>query len=158
KIEDDLAEKLSAVDLIPSRATARLGDFLTTYIERRTDIKPNTRRNLDAAKARLVEFFGAEKNLRDISPGETDLWLVSLRKKYANGTAGRTAKRAKQFFQAAVRQRLIGENPFSDLKPPTQVNESRKHFVSREDAEKVIRACPDAEWRLIFALSRYGGL
>ena len=32
------------------------------------------------------------------------------------------------------------------------------HFISRVDAEQVIEACPNAEWRLIFALSRYGGL
>lgn len=44
------------------------------------------------------------------------------------------------------------------MKPPSQVNESRKHFVTREDITKVIDACPDAEWRLIVALSRYGGL
>ena len=32
------------------------------------------------------------------------------------------------------------------------------YFLSREDSEKVLAACPDAEWRLIFALSRFGGL
>jgi Phage integrase family len=31
-------------------------------------------------------------------------------------------------------------------------------FVTREDAAKVLAACPDAQWRLLFALSRYGGL
>ena len=30
--------------------------------------------------------------------------------------------------------------------------------MTRELAEKVLAACPDAEWRLIFALSRYAGL
>jgi integrase len=37
-------------------------------------------------------------------------------------------------------------------------NESRQYFVSRDETEKVIDAAPDAEWRLIIALSRYGGL
>lgn len=32
------------------------------------------------------------------------------------------------------------------------------HFVLPEDAAKVLDACPNAEWRLIFALSRFGGL
>ena len=32
------------------------------------------------------------------------------------------------------------------------------YFITREDAEKVLDACPDAQWRLLFALSRYGGL
>jgi integrase len=31
-------------------------------------------------------------------------------------------------------------------------------FVTREEAHAVMDACPDAEWRLLFALSRFGGL
>lgn len=38
------------------------------------------------------------------------------------------------------------------------MNEARKFFVTLEAAYKVLEACPDAEWRLIFALSRFGGL
>ena len=34
----------------------------------------------------------------------------------------------------------------------------REFFVTREMASRVLEACPDAEWRLIFALSRFGGL
>jgi integrase len=41
-----------------------------------------------------------------------------------------------------VKRRLIETNPFG----------------SRADAQKVLDACPDAQWRLIFALSRFGGL
>lgn len=37
-------------------------------------------------------------------------------------------------------------------------NRSRFVFVSREDSEKVIEACPDGQWRLLFALARFGGL
>ena len=55
---------------------------------------------------------------------------------------------------------MISENP------PTLIpgcdralaNRERDHFISREDAEAVLEKCPDAEWRLLFALSRYGGL
>lgn len=36
--------------------------------------------------------------------------------------------------------------------------EDREHFVTRADAQLVLDACPDAEWRLIFALARFGGL
>src|SRR5260370_25574070 len=50
EIGDDLADKLAAVDLIPKRATARLGDFLDSYIAHRTDGKESTRRNLAAAR------------------------------------------------------------------------------------------------------------
>ena len=67
--------------------------------------------------------------------------------------------RAKQLFRAATRKRLISENPFGDMKDTNvKANEEREFFVTCEMAQKVIDACPDAEWRLIFALSRFGGL
>jgi hypothetical protein len=70
-VGDDLAAKLAAVGLIAARraaAAVELGGFLEGYIIRRTDMKPRTRINLDAAKARLLDFFGADKPLRDITP------------------------------------------------------------------------------------------
>ena len=72
KLGDDLADKLAAVGLIPKRASAKLAEFLDAYITRRADVKPNTRRNLEAARNRLVEFFGTDRNLRDLSPGDAD--------------------------------------------------------------------------------------
>lgn len=155
---DKLAAKLAAAGLIPKQRAAKLGDYLDAYVTRRTDIKPRTRINLIACKVRLTEFFGADKPLRDITPGDADAWLLFLRERYANGTAGRTVKRAKQFFRAAVRDRLLSSNPFDDVKPPSQANESRKFFVTREMADAVLQSCPDAEWRLIFSLCRFGGL
>ena len=37
-------------------------------------------------------------------------------------------------------------------------NRSRDYFVTRKEAAAVLKACPDAQWKLLFALSRYGGL
>ncbi|MCA9116156.1 MAG: tyrosine-type recombinase/integrase [Planctomycetaceae bacterium] len=78
------------------------------------------------------------------------------------GLAPNTVRRrcgiAKQFFRAAVRSKLVAENVFDDLECGVRSNRARDHFITREDAGKVLDACPDAEWRLIFALSRYGGL
>jgi Phage integrase family len=39
-----------------------------------------------------------------------------------------------------------------------KANASRFYFISREEAQAVLDACPDAQWRLLFALSRFGGL
>jgi integrase len=76
----------------------------------------------------------------------------------AEPTVRRTCKRAKQYFAAAVKKRLIDENPFDDVPTADRANTSRQQFVSRADITKVIDACPDWEWRLIFAMARYGGL
>src|SRR6185312_9280451 len=65
---------------------------------------------------------------------------------------------AKQFFADALDRELISKNPFPKLKGRVRSNRARDYFVSRDDAQKVLEACPDAQWRLLFALSRFGGL
>jgi integrase len=37
-------------------------------------------------------------------------------------------------------------------------NPARQRFIPAETIEKVIEKCPDPEWKLIFALARFGGL
>jgi len=107
----------------------------------------------------LTEFFGPDKLLRNIRPGDADEWrLFLIGKRLADNTVRRRCGAAKQFFRAAVRKGLVAANPFADLKAAVQGNPRREYFVSRALAEKVLDACPDAEWRLIFALCRYGGL
>src|SRR5271170_2076601 len=66
KIGDALHAKLAKVGLTtprqppaPPAPVLPLGAFLANYIDRRTDVAPNTRRNLLDSKARLVAFFGA---------------------------------------------------------------------------------------------------
>ena len=70
----------------------------------------------------------------------------------------RRCKRVKQFFSAARKKRLINENPLDGVPTSTVSNPKRQQFIRREDIQKVMDACPDNEWRLIFALARYGGL
>jgi integrase len=53
---------------------------------------------------------------------------------------------------------MLTRNPFADLPGTTRPNRSRSHYVSREEAQALIDAAPDAEWRLILALCRYAGL
>jgi integrase len=141
-----------------------LAAFLDSYIKARAIRKANTRRNYEVTRKHLVDYFGQDKALSGISPGDADEWRHGLatptttRKALGEATIGREIKRARQFFRGAVRKKLIAENPFADLKAPAQVNKSREHFVTHETANNVIEACPDAEWRLIVALGRYGGL
>ena len=47
--------------------------------------------------------------------------------------------------------------PFLTL-PQHQQATKRLAYVSTKDAQKVLKACPDTQWRLIFALARWGGL
>ena len=161
-LEPAMADKLARVGLIPKRDTQvamTLGPFLTAYIEGRTDVKPLTTRHLNDARRNLVEYFGENKRMSEITPGDTDDFRLNLRKRLGENTVRRQCGRAKQFLRAALRKRLINENPFADMKGcGVQSNRSRDYFLTRDDAAKVLEACPDSQWRLIFALSRFGGL
>ena len=97
--------------------------------------------------------------MRDFTEGDADSFRQSLLNAgLAVNTVRRRCGRAKQFFKAAMRQRLILSNPFEGIACNVNENRSRFYFVSRDDAEKVLEACPDHEWRVLFALARYGGL
>jgi integrase len=65
---------------------------------------------------------------------------------------------ARQIFKCAMWRGMAKANPFAELKAGAQVNPARMVFVSRETIGKVIDAAPDNEWRLMIALSRFGGL
>jgi len=154
-----MAKKLAAVDLAVPRESTMLEGFIDAYIATRCDTKPNTQNVYGHTRRNLIEYFGAKKPLRDITPGDADQWRLSL---LGQGLSEKTVRRrtgiAKQFFTAAMRKDLISTNPFAGLKVAVQANPKLMYFVSRKEAEKVLNACPDAQWRLLFALSRFGGL
>jgi len=155
-----LVDKLASVGLVTRRHSGVLKAFLDDYVAKRADVKSSTATVYGHTRRCLVEFFGPDRSLREIRPGDTDewrLWLID-HEKLADNTVRRRCGIAKQFFRAAQRKKLIGENPFADLVSSVRGNASRSYFISAEQAQKVLHACPDAQWQLLFALSRYGGL
>jgi len=62
------------------------------------------------------------------------------------------------FFESWVRDDLLEHNPFDGVKSSSAIDESRNHYVPAETVKLAIDYCPDAEWRAIFALARFGGL
>ena len=125
----------------------------------RSDVKASTQITWGNVLRNLTEYFGADKPLRDITSGDAEEWrLALLRSGLAEATVRRRCSKAKQFFKHALRKQLIDSNPFADIVCSMRANRSRDHFVARGDAELIIQACPDLQWRVIFALCRFGGL
>ncbi len=154
-----MLKKLSAVGLIPERATSALDSFLERYFARRNDVKPTTLGVWAQVRQSLVDFFGADRDLRDISIEQAEDWRAELNSRgLASTTVAKRLAFARHFFGVAKRYGLISENPFDDVKQAGVLPEERVRFVTRHEIEKVLKACPDAEWRLIVALARYGGL
>src|SRR5262245_27816389 len=161
-LDAQLYGRLVAVGLAKPRAGdgQTLAALIDGYVAgRKADAKPSTLINLDQARKRLVTFFGADKPIHDITEADAEEFYRSLLAEgLALNTVRRTCGRAKQFLRYAVRKRLLPGNPFADLKTTVGSNPDRKFFITADMARKVLDACPNAEWRLIFALCRFGGL
>lgn len=128
------------------------------YIAGRPDVKPNTLKNYWQAHNLAAGSFG-DKLLSEITRGDADAFRASLKSQgYSEGFTRRRCGIVRQFFTAAIRAKMMADNPFDGVKCGNYADASRFHFVSRKDAQAVLDACPDAQWRLIFALCRYGGL
>ncbi len=169
EIGDSIHEKLARAGLVEPREKANvvawtLGSFLEHYFGMLGDQKPMTKLNYGRARRLLEEFFGKDRRIDTIHEGDADdykSWLLAPtkdRKAFAPASASVDLRRARQFFKAAVRRRVIDRNPFEEVKCGSQANPSRKHFVSPETIEAVLSACPNDDWRLIFAFARYAGL
>ena len=159
-IGQKLHDKLSRAGLVEQRVNALLGDFVAAYIKRRSDVKPGTVTNYDQVRLNLVAFFGYAKPMRSVTASDAAAfreWLLSA-EGLAENTARRRCGRSRQFFTAAMKAKLIDNNPFDGLPVSVGGNKAKERFVTEEQSQKILDACPDAEWRLIFALCRYGGL
>ncbi|NQV26673.1 MAG: phage integrase SAM-like domain-containing protein, partial [Rhodopirellula sp.] len=136
-----------------------LGNFLTEYLAKRTDVEKSTMTFYGHTQRNLLTFFGEEKPLAEISEGDVDDFRRFLiAEPLAEVTANRRCSLAKTWLGAAVRYRLISVNPFQGVSAGRKSNSSRQRFIEPETIDRVIDAAPDAEWRLLIALARYGGL
>ncbi len=158
-LDDTLHAKLAAVGLVEARGTTTLAAFVDGYIRKRVDVKPATLTVWGHTRRNLVEFFGEHRSLRSITRGDAESWRLHL---VGEGLAEATVRKrcgfAKQFLEAAVQQGLLQTNPLRELKSASQTNTRRQRFITQDGIAKVIAHAPDAEWALIFALARFGGL
>ena len=159
RCEPELLDKLAAAELVPTRETPgiKLKAFLDGYIASREDWAPTTREHGERVSNHLVAHCGADRVLATITPFEATEFRRSLRRTMAESTTRKICSRAKHFFAVAQEKRLIVESPFAHIKK-LAIKSAKKFFVTREMADKVLEACVDNQWRLIFVLCRYGGL
>lgn len=152
-------DKLVAVGLAEPRHRALLGDFVDQYTAGRTDLKRGTLAVMKQGRDGLVEYFGVDRRMDTITPGEADAWRLSMLKQhYSEATVRKRTQVAKQLYRAAIRLRLVESDPFSDLPSGSRENRERLRFIDHETIDKVLDACPDDQWRLIVRLCRYGGV
>jgi integrase len=160
-LSDKAHAKLAARGLLESRESRRawtLGELLTRYFDCLA-VKAGTRATYEQTRAMLMEHFGERRALASITPLDAEGWVSALRESgLAVATQSKRLKDAKAMFAKGVRWGMLASSVFADFKAGAQHNDERTVFIPREVVERVLASCPDAEWRAIVALGRYGGL
>lgn len=159
-IDGKLLKRLVKAGLATARPTTKLKAFVSSYIESRHDVKPATKGIWTQGEASLYEFFGEDRLVHTITPTEATAFKQSLIKQgLALYTVRKRLQSTKKFFLAMVERGLLASSPFANVKGVQAiVDESRNVYVSQQDVYAVIEKAPDAEWRAMIALSRFGGL
>jgi integrase len=160
-IDDCLHDRVVRLGLVEPRAatdTVTLQDLLAAFFKS-VDVKPASLVRMRQAESSLINHFCETCNVEAIDEVAAELWRTSLKDAgYAPSTISRTVLYARQMFRWAERRDWVSSNPFTELKAGAQVNPARSVFVTKETIAKVMDAAPSAEWRLLIALSRFGGL
>lgn len=178
KIDDRLHKGLVRAGLAePRGGPATLGDLLERFFAD-LDVKPGTATHYGHTRRCLTAYFGASRGLATITEADADGFRQYLREQalrvkgvqqrgaakpaavvgLSPATVARRVKVARQIFRRAVRWKMVPADPFAEVKAGQQVNPARQRFITREDTQAIIDACPGPQWRLIVALARYGGL
>jgi integrase len=166
---DRLAAELC---LNPGRADSRhsptLERFLDRYIDNRTDLKPATKDLYRQTKDYLLMFFDADLRIDRISRAMASDWRAAIAngrvvlnkkgKKIVEASLCIHVRNAKTMFNHAVSEDLILFNPFDRLRSNAREPDKSWKYVSIEELDKLLDACPSSGWRLQIALCRLAGL
>jgi integrase len=160
--DDGIYGRLVAVGLTKPRTPARtaLGTFIDEFLEGRPDLKPQTVENLKQLRRWIVGFFGENLEIRLITANDAECFRAHMVKGgLGENTIRRKIGRSRQIFKAAIRRGLYrGNNPFDGMAATVRADKARQFFIDRDTTWKVMDACPNTAWKLIMALSRFGGL
>ena len=73
-VDRGLCEPRQSAETVSPPDAVKLGEFLTAYTSRRTDVKPNTLTVWGHTRRCLVEYFGPDHPMTDITVGDAEDW------------------------------------------------------------------------------------
>jgi len=159
-LEQPLHDKLSAVGLVAKRESAKLGSFLSAWIEgRKSNYKPASVIVWKQVAKDLKAFLNETCPLMNVTPDRAEAFRQSLVTKGLRATTiHKRLQIARMFFSHAKRQGLIVANPFEFVNHRPGDASERRAYVPVEDVLRVIEHAPNVTWKVLIALSRFAGL
>jgi hypothetical protein len=143
-VSDELHSRLARTGLVRSRGrvASSLDELLRVFFDSLT-VKPITVLGYQSTRKSLLADFGAARATSQLH----SLIVASVRPARFNCWRQRSASRGVTWCgrsSHAIRWKMAADNPFSDVRAGSQQNRARMSFITGEQAEKVLAACPDA--------------
>lgn len=162
ELSDELHERLERVGLVEAREPDEcptVAELIEHFIANAT-VKPSTLAAYRQTTNSLIEFLGADTPIDDVCTMDADNWRRSLADDPGLSPATETKRSivAKAIFARAVRWGWLDESPFAHLRGGSQSNPKRSAYITPETVQRVIDACPSAQWRAIVGVARFAGL
>ncbi|MEQ8847560.1 tyrosine-type recombinase/integrase [Botrimarina sp.] len=163
-LSDTLRGRLERAGLVrprDARSGMTVGELVDKFrASKFPNYKPRSKATVDMGLKAVLRIMGSETLVRDVTPGDCEDYSNQLKSEgLSKATVHKRCSIATSLFRYAMKHRIIDREPFadSDVKRST-VATTRRAIISEADAKLVLDKLPDAEWRLLFVLSRWGGL
>jgi integrase len=145
------SEVLRGVYHQPVRMT--LGELEVPYMEYAKANKRSWLRDQQMLKP-LKEFFGADRQLTDITPADIEGYKLHRRKQVSGSTVNRELALLKRIFNLAIDWDFyVGSNPVRKVKFFQEFNTGRRILTPSEEENLVRHATPHLQDIILFALN-----
>ena len=170
EVGDVLRKRMENTGLVAPAAetwTPTLAELIAAFKRRPrwAELKETTRRSFEKAFRKLIAHFGDSKLIASITDAAAEDFRTRLSQAkdqggfgLARSTSNRLCGMAWTLCRYAVRDRLLDRNPFDDVQRSMAGSVGDNRLISEADSLKVLDALPDTQWKLLFALARWGGL
>ncbi|HMP71598.1 MAG TPA: tyrosine-type recombinase/integrase, partial [Pirellulaceae bacterium] len=159
----DVRGRLAQFDLcqLPEfrKAAPKLGKLLDDYVEqKRVELKASSVKRLENTFQKMKDYFKPDTLITEITTSNAKDWRIQMLKSGLSEASIRTnARNAKSVFRDAVERKYLSENPFLAL-VSTSVAAERTRFVTEDETNRLLAACPNADWKCLVGLARLAGL
>lgn len=155
----DLRERLEKAGLVQFEKRTTLGELFDEYWESEYyELKPCTQSSKRQARRRFFEFANPNESIDSFDKRSASAFVKFLSGRIGEATRAGTVRDVRRIFNFAKERDLVQSNPFDGIARGSFQNKKREYFVSRQDYESLLEACPSQQWRTLLALYRIGGL
>lgn len=152
--------RLVAVGLVEPVHRLTINEYLDMWLagKKAAGHKPTSMRAWKQTSTAIQGQFG-KKLLSTVTHADGESFRAAMQNRdLRDTTVHKRLGHARQMLEDAVRLGHLEVNPWRHVRHRGGDPSDRRRYVTVDEVEKVIENCPSIHWRLLVALSRFGGL